>query len=399
MQRRKEYLEILVGFFLILILSDSRENFFYWAGTVKEFYILILAAYLFIDSRSFRPFNSYYVRFIPFFIVAYICLYNAPPDNLFDAFQKTLSYMLLIIVVPNYVQRAFLDRGKEFFEALISLATAILLIGFALKFLKPDMVTREFRFMGMLGNPNGLGIFSLLFFMIVRLATERFPGLLTRRNSIIVYSAIVLSIIQSGSRGSLFGLIIFLSFHYIYKRTAFFGTIIAILTLFSYEYISENIPLLAEKVGLGSYLRIETLAQGSGRFVAWNFCWEHIQQYYWLGRGFEYTNYLFNIPQYVIYLQSLGHQGNAHNSYLTLWLDTGLIGLILFTLGLVSGFLKASSKTRIALPIMFAAIFSSFFESWLTASLNPFTIQLYILVSFIASDVTFPPKAQIAVPV
>ena len=34
-------------------------------------------------------------------------------------------------------------------------------------------------------------------------------------------------------------------------------------------------------------------------------------------------------------LSRLGHQGNAHNSFLTIWYDTGIIGLLGFITGLL----------------------------------------------------------------
>lgn len=79
----------------------------------------------------------------------------------------------------------------------------------------------------------------------------------------------------------------------------------------------------------------------------------------------------------------LGHQGAAHNSYLTFWLDTGLIGLILYLLGLFFTFVKASFSNKYAFPVLYAVLFSNNYESWLTASLNPFTIQLLFILTVI----------------
>jgi len=396
---RKQYFEMLLGFFLMLTLSDSREGYLFFASTVKEIYIIILALFMLLDSKSFRPFNGITLWFIPFLVIAYVCMFNGPQDYMFNAFQKTTSYMLLLIVVPNYVQRAHLDRGKDFYKGVIFLTSAILIAGFIFRFLKPEMVYREGRYQGILGNPNGLGIFSLLSFLFLQAGLVVYPDLLNRRNKIIVYTIILLSIILSGSRGSLFGFLIFFGFSYFYRISPFIGTAAAIILSASFGYISANIVSIIQGLGLESYLRTETLAEGSGRFVAWQFSWQHIQESYWLGRGFEYTEHLFNIPEYVVYLQALGHQGNAHNSYITLWLDTGLIGLIAYLMAFFSRFFKAVRKTRIALPILFAAIFSSFFESWLTASLNPFTIQLFMILSIISSDVILTSKATVAVPV
>jgi O-antigen ligase len=184
-----------------------------------------------------------------------------------------------------------------------------------------------------------------------------------------------------------------------YRISPILGSVAAIAFMSSYNYLNDHLVGAIDALGMNDYMRVNTLQQGSGRFVAWDFCWKHIQESYWFGRGFEYTEYLFNIPANVYYLQTLGHQGNAHNSFITLWLDTGLVGLSTFVLALASCFFSAIKKTRLALPLMYASLFSSFFESWLTASLNPFTIMLFITLAIITSNVIIPSKAPAALPV
>jgi O-antigen ligase len=128
-------------------------------------------------------------------------------------------------------------------------------------------------------------------------------------------------------------------------------------------------------------LRLDTFSTLSGRSVAWEFAWQQIQTDFFIGKGFSYTEYIYKINY--DYLSMLGHQGAAHNSYLTFWLDTGLIGLILFLIGLGITFFKASKLSPLAMPLLYAVLLSNNFESWITASLNPFTIQLLIILSVI----------------
>jgi O-antigen ligase len=100
-----------------------------------------------------------------------------------------------------------------------------------------------------------------------------------------------------------------------------------------------------------------------------------------LGKGFFYTEYLFK--KYFEILSTQGHQGNAHNSYLTFWLDTGLIGLIMYVVAFFSSFISAARKSYYAIPLLYAIVFSANFESWLTSSLNPFTIQVWIMLTIL----------------
>jgi O-antigen ligase len=399
MRSRGQYMEMLLGFLLMLILSDSRVERLHFAANAKEIYIILLGIFLFTDRKIFTVLSRFYLSFIPFFIVAILCVFNSPSENSFNAIEKTVSYILLLFVVPNYVQQAYITKGREFYKILIYLGATILLIGFVFKFLNPAMVTREARYEGLFGNPNGLGIFSLLFFLLVAVVNDLNPNLFDRREKTVIYAAIIISIVLSGSRGSLFGILIYFLFSSFYKISPFLGSFVVILFIAGYSYISSNLVGVISSVGLQDYLRVSTLEAGSGRFIAWQFSWKHIQESFWLGRGFEFTNYLFDIKENVIYLQALGHQGNAHNSYITLWLDTGLIGVLAYIFAFAGSFIKAARKTRLALPIMYASLFSSFFESWLTASLNPFTIVLFIVLSILTSDVIIPAKAKIAVPV
>lgn len=137
-------------------------------------------------------------------------------------------------------------------------------------------------------------------------------------------------------------------------------------------------------LNLDNFLRVGSLATGSGRLVAWSFGWQHVQEHFWFGRGFSFTSYLYHM--YQGHLAILGNQGNAHNSYLTIWLNTGLIGLITFVAGWFTYFKRAARNNYIAYPLMFVILFSSFIESWLSASLNPYTLQLLMMLALLTDN-------------
>ena len=159
------------------------------------------------------------------------------------------------------------------------------------------------------------------------------------------------------------------------------GFVIFIIVLLLYQLISDNLVNIIVSLGLGEQFRVETLETGSGRVIAWKFAWDEIQHNFFFGKGFSYNEYLFR--KNYDYLSRLGHEGMAHNSYLTIWLDTGFVGLLLFLVGLVSIFLKAAKRSRLSIPVLYAVLFSNYYESWITASLNPFTIQLVFILTII----------------
>ena len=90
------HLEILLGFFLMLTLSDSRLHSLSFAGDIKNIYIIILTLILFQERISLKV--AIYKYFIPFFIIAIYCIFDSP--NMALSFQKVLSYILLFVVLP-----------------------------------------------------------------------------------------------------------------------------------------------------------------------------------------------------------------------------------------------------------------------------------------------------------
>ncbi|MEM9022788.1 MAG: O-antigen ligase family protein, partial [Bacteroidota bacterium] len=371
------YKEVFIGFFLILVIADTRYRPLKFAVDVKNVYLVVLAFLVLFDRRNFTSLVKLYQRFLPFFVVATIALvFSKVP---FIAMQKTLSYLLLLIVVPTFVVKLYEEYGNRVFRYIIHFYIVLFILGLVLRLVFPDFVLIGGRYSGVLGNPNGLGIFTFFGIIVASVILEKLPGLCGRWELILFYGLAFISLLLCGSRGAIIGTLIFLSFAYFFRMSPFLGLIVLVLVIVGYELLLNNVSVIIIALGLEDYFRIETLEIGSGRLVAWKFAWEHIQSSFFLGKGFANTEQLFATHHRELNL--LGHQGNAHNSYLTFWLDTGIIGLLLFLRALVSVFTQASKTTRLAFPILFAVLFYANIESWLTASLNPFTIQLMIVLT------------------
>ena len=74
--------------------------------------------------------------------------------------------MLILVVVPNYVTKLYDDFGDEFLKSLIWLSVSLLFSAFVLLIINPQAVTFYGRYCAILGNPNGLGIFTMLNFFL-----------------------------------------------------------------------------------------------------------------------------------------------------------------------------------------------------------------------------------------
>ena len=103
LKSRDLWADMLFGFIITLVLSDITPWFFkmqVFKGA-KSMYIVALAAIFLLERHRFVPFSQVFKIFVPFFFYSLFPLVFS--NNLVVAVQKTLSYALLYLVIPNYV--------------------------------------------------------------------------------------------------------------------------------------------------------------------------------------------------------------------------------------------------------------------------------------------------------
>ncbi len=283
--------------------------------------------------------------------------------------------------------KAFRDRGAMFLKDFIFTITLILIVGLLLIVVNSNFVYLAGRFCGIFGNPNGLGLFSALMLMLTVCTTIKFPDLFTKNELILVYSIIAISAILTGSRNTLMCIIIFLLFTKFYKISYWYGFMAVIIAVLLYQVVFANLPTILEALGLSKALRADNLESGSGRIVAWIFALDKLNSNLYLflfGGGFSFDEYLYMINRHA--LSALGHQGGVHNTFLALWLNTGIIGLVLWLVAFIRTIFKAVAVSYTALPFMYAVLFTAFFEAWLMGSLNPFHITMLLILAVTITD-------------
>jgi len=384
LKRRNMYAELIVGFIFILILSDSRQDQLEFAKTIKNIYLVSLTLFAIFDRKQFQYKNTFFLPFVPFLAWAVVTVFKAPQFSV--AAQKTLSYGLLFLVTPTYFIKAFHEYGTRFLKDFTWLITCLLILGLLLIILKPDFVFLAGRFTGLLGNPNGLGIFCTLFFMLFSCIQIKFKDLYTRNELILIYAVLMICVVLTGSRNALTSIFIFLVFTRFYKISYWLGFLALIGLGLVYQTVISNLPTLLEAFGLTEALRADTLESGSGRLVAWGFAWEVINSsplQFFMGGGFSFDEFAFFLNR--DWLSTLGHQGGVHNTYLALWMNTGIIGLVLWIIGFFRTVMKAIPITYTAVPMMYAIVFSATFEAWLMGSLNPYTIMFLFILSLLTT--------------
>ncbi len=386
MKRQGMFEELFIGYLFILILSDSLENHLIFAKGVKNVYISTLAIFMFFDLKSFYPFNNLYKIYIPFFLFAIITMLTSISDPFIAVcIQKTISFIISFMIIPNFVTKLYREKGEQFFKRLVYFLFTTLITGFILKVIAPGVASiGTGRYRGVLGNPNGLGLYAFFTFIVLFVIIDYFPKIFNKYEISIFYLTIFLSILLTGSRNAIISILIFYMFQRFFKISPFFGFIMSIVIVVIAEIISSNLSSILTRFGLGQYFRVKTLDDGSGRYIAWAFAWKHIQQNYFVGKGFSYDEYYMR--QHYGELEKLGHQGGIHNSYLTFWMDQGLIGLLLYFRSFFIMFLRAAHNTKFAFPIMFSIAFTAFFESWLVGSLSAYAFLALLIFTLISSD-------------
>lgn len=382
MRRKHQWIWLILGFWLILTLSDSRQGVFHFAQNLKTFVLLGLA-YLYLTSEKEEGWHRFIQPFIPFFVVAFISLFESP--QLFYGFQKTFSYFLLLLVIPGTVRLIIKYERDRFLYNLILLGTLILAVGVALRFVYPGFVVfKGERFSGLLGNPNGLGIYAFIFLALFTYIHSFHKQLFTQKQTIFIYLLLAASLIMGGSRGGIFSALLFVAGWFLMKRNPVFGFVAMMVIFFSYQLVMANFVEIVLYLNLQDFFRLNTLETGSGRLLVAEVAWKHIDMNYWFSKGFTYSEHI--LAQYHEYFIAKGHQGNVHNSWLTMWLDTGLVGLVLFCIGWLINFFRASRFTPMVWALLFGLLLSATVESWLVASLNPFTIVLVIILTMLGDE-------------
>lgn len=390
--RQGKYLELFIGFWIVLVFADSAISYLNFATHVRPV-LLLLLAFLIFSSKTEIKVHSFFIGFLPFILYS-LLISSIYVPTLLISYQKVVSYFLLLLVVPSFVQ--FL-RGKEeskFFQYLLYTGYAVLGVSILLMFAAPPVgATFGGRLNGLFRNPNGIGMFTALFGMLAIVLMNFRPAAFTKKDKWIGVGLIVVTLVLSGSRNSMVSLLLFLFIFQLSRVTNLLGIVVLVLLGITGGVILTSLQAVVADLGYAEFFRLDTLDMASGRIYAWQAAWLEIQRnFYWVGEGFAYSEttpwmekYYGEIPD-LIY-----HMGNIHSSYLTIWMNTGLVGVLLYFIPLLGYLIRAMFKTPFALPLLVGVGFMASFESFLMASLNPFTITFFMILTLLLQGKEFTP--------
>lgn len=382
---RNEFLLVFFGLFILSVFAAGST--FPFAKVARNVYMLATCVLMLVNNlHKVIAVDVFYRKLGLFFVFSLPILLLSP--TIIVSLQKNISFILLYICIPPLFLSVVQHNKKDFVQLLFLLLFAVFAGGLFLYVINPSAVLRVSRYKGLFGNPNEMGLFclmSMIFVMTIKKMMSAGEEIVENRLYIVMYVLIFINLFLCGFRGCLLGFIVFFLIWFLRLKwisSLFLFTFVGL----SYGLILENIAPIVQTLGFGEYMRLDSLDMAGGRIYGWTFAWEEIQKNMLFGKGWVYDEYIFKI--HASELEKLNHQGGVHNSFLGIWLNTGLIGLGLFLIGIVRLFMKASSVNRIAIPAFFSFCTTAFFEPWMQSSL---TITSVMMVMFL-TIVIFAPE-------
>ena len=378
---KNEFILIFLLFYIVLFFSDSRLINLIFFSELKPIIAILffLISILFIYKNDLLKEIALTYSTLPF--IFFILISTLINSESFQIYQKSFSYVLMHIIpfpILFYITR---DNKKIFLKLLILSFILISTIGLIFTIIFPEIVYLNNRYCGLFGNPNGLGIASMLFLFIFHIINTKKLLMVSKNEFLFISLLFIINIIFSQSRSCIISVLVFYLFNFLFNYSVFYSVIFTLFAFVLMGLASFNLKEIIYTLNLESYIRIDTINNASGRYIAWDFLLKKLDKnFFFFGNGIGSTEFLFK-KNYSL-LSRLGHEGNAHNSFLTFWYDIGFLGLISYTSFLLYSFLNSKSLI-IYFPVMLGIFVSSFFESWLSASLNPFTILLIIIIVII----------------
>jgi len=264
------------------------------------------------------------------FSIAVESAQGTPPAGYESA--KMAGCAVIVVVLPRLVQS---ERRLRFFVAGLMCAGVALAIQVFMH-LGTSSSSDYANFQQMKDaatfttwNPNTIGQAAVMLVFAAGLGGIVFPRTLTSRflwPCLAMGFALVPALVfVRGTTASIAaGLILFLSMARRWKWVLLFAA--ACLSAVVYVHSLDR-PLVKD----ATTVNVTTGEGFSHRFERWGMAFQGIQSSPFLGQGFG---------QELNYLNLIGSEGRAHNAYLTVWLELGLGGLLLF-LAAVFQFVRA----------------------------------------------------------
>ena len=261
---RKMYFELFICTLWLLMLSDyvpvkdATYDDLQFAKDLKAILPLILFLFYLKDRQEFGPIPKVIFYFIPFLLVMIFCLQFSVKLDV--GFQKTLSFALMYFCIPVYVVKLHRDLGKQFWQALLTFIVGMLTIGVVLGFLIPSIgLMSDGRFKVVLGNPNGLGVFLNLSFILWIVAEEFELVSFTKKERFYILFILLFSLFWCGSRNGIMSIFLFYLVYRFVKINWFLAIVFILAFLAFDEVIFDFFLNVIDFFNLQEYFRVDSI--------------------------------------------------------------------------------------------------------------------------------------------
>ena len=200
--KKQRIIELLVSLWVLFIFSDNQNSFLLFASLIKPVIMLITGAAMLAKVIKIDAKNNFLISFIPFFIY---CAIASMFSQVWDtSYQKLLSYFFLYLITSQLVSQIFKEkRTLEMFRDLVYVGVGILSFSlFAGVFIPGFGAYYGGRLNGVFRNPNGMGLFTSIFFMLASLIFGM-TDVFKRRFKRYTYLVVIGCLLYTGSRTSM----------------------------------------------------------------------------------------------------------------------------------------------------------------------------------------------------
>ncbi len=308
--------------------------------------------------------------------------------NSLVAFKGAFVILTTCIVIMN----AFLFVDYEILLKVLKIIISLYLIVtlFSVMFIPAAMDPGFNTWRGIEHQKNGLGNIGVVFFLILSLILQVETGTRKRLRTYVILGLSLLIVVMSASSTSLISLVIVLSFLLVFQIDKVFAPlrigkfISTSVFFFQFLFIVILVYYSDELVKLVPQLFDKDLTL-SGRTVMWDIIWKDTQNYLLLGCGFV-SYWVLGSKQVVLLIDLYNWPLNeAHNGYLDIINQLGIIGISLLLLIIISYLFRTIKvKDTLSLVILLSILVMNVTESTLfrpRAHITFLFIFCYLLVS------------------
>ena len=343
-------------FFVYIFLSYFETYFSAYIGTSTKYVIISIVLVIAYYNRFKIGVGKYWPAFLIWFVYSCITIFwSSNVNNAVSAhFLSQLGSVIFIIILDSVSFKYDFIRLNLLGHLLCSSLFGVLSLIFHRSYIKETLLSRQvLTLFGKQNDPNNCAAF-----LLVGIAIAAYCVIYERR--FIVINVLIIAInsfatFLTGSRAGFVGVgLIVIVFIFLPSQGEKFDLIggikklafIAVTIILVYLIVQRFMP----SASLDRILDFEKYSEGSGRIEKWQGVINYYVQRPVFGYGWGGLDF-----------SSVGYSDSAHNTYLTLLCEGGIVGLVIFMVPIIRLFRSAyRSKNVLTFIFLICGLFPSF---------------------------------------